>query len=318
LSDQLRIFNEAQFADLDTQAGIGHVLGIEFAPRGGWTIGASLQSGEFSVSGGAVERNAGSVSVGFGGPRLNWSSRVEYREDSGVTEATQYVLVNRVDFKLRDAFRLLGKVNFSATEQDVARLNDGRLLFGQPSSDARFAEATLGLAYRPTEHDRFNWLGRITWLYDLTSFGQSDFDAAGEGVLSLLQSGRTDQKSLVASWEGVYRLTPRLDLGGKVARRTGEVRLDRGAGSWIDSAATFAGARVSYEIVSKWDAMVEYRWLDVPDARSTRAGFLVSVDREIARGFRVGVGYNFTDFSDDLTDYDYDFRGIFVNVVGKY
>jgi hypothetical protein len=64
--------------------------------------------------------------------------------------------------------------------------------------------------------------------------------------------------------------------------------------------------------------MVEYRMLDVPDASSSRTGFLLSVDREVARNFRVGVGYNFTDFSDDLTNLDYQFRGVFLNVVGKY
>ncbi len=32
---------------------------------------------------------------------------------------------------------------------------------------------------------------------------------------------------------------------------------------------------------------------------------------------KVGIGYNFTSFSDDLTDYDYDSKGYFLNVVGK-
>jgi hypothetical protein len=30
----------------------------------------------------------------------------------------------------------------------------------------------------------------------------------------------------------------------------------------------------------------------------------------------VGVGYNFTDFSEDLTDLSYDHQGIFFNLVG--
>jgi hypothetical protein len=30
------------------------------------------------------------------------------------------------------------------------------------------------------------------------------------------------------------------------------------------------------------------------------------------------VGYNFTDFSDDLTDLDFDSQGLFVNIVGKF
>jgi hypothetical protein len=318
LSDQTRVFNEAQFVDTPIQAGLGHVFGLEFSPRTGWRYGLSLQKGEFAVQGGATERDAVSASVGYAGRRLNWSSRLEYRADSGVTEATQYLTSNRVDFKLRDSFRLLGKLNWSKTEQDVARLNDGRLFFGQAASDAQFAEASIGLAYRPVDHDRFNWLARVTYLHDLNSFGQADSDASGEGVTSLLQSGRTDQKSLVGSWEGVLRLTPKFDLGGKLARRTGEVRLDRSAGDWVDSTANFAAVRVSYELIRKWDAMVEYRWLDVPDARSARRGFLVSVDREIKRNFKVGVGYNFTDFSDELTNLGYEFRGVFVNVVGKY
>lgn len=32
----------------------------------------------------------------------------------------------------------------------------------------------------------------------------------------------------------------------------------------------------------------------------------------------VGVGYNFTEFSDDLTDFDYDHKGWFLNLVGTY
>ena len=318
LSDQTRVFNEAQFIDSATQSGIGHVFGLEIMPRTGWRYGLSLQKGEFATRGGQTERDALSGSVGYAGKRFNWTSRLEFRDDSGVTEATQYLTSNRVDFKFRDAFRLLGKLNYSKSEQDVARLNDGRLFFGQAASDAQFAEASIGVAYRPTENDRFNWLAKLSWLYDLTSYAQSDSDVAGEGVTSLLQSGRTDQKSLVGSWEGVYRLTPKFDLGGKLARRTGEVRLDRSAGDWIDSTANFAALRVSYELIRKWDAMLEYRWLDVPDAGSTRQGFLVSVDRELGRNFKIGAGYNFTDFSDDLTNLDYEFRGIFVNVVGKY
>ena len=40
--------------------------------------------------------------------------------------------------------------------------------------------------------------------------------------------------------------------------------------------------------------------------------------RDIGRNFRVGVGCNFTDFSDNLTDFDYDHWGFFLNVTGRY
>lgn len=39
---------------------------------------------------------------------------------------------------------------------------------------------------------------------------------------------------------------------------------------------------------------------------------------DVGRNFRVGVGYNFTDFSDDLTKFDYTHRGWYLNLVGRY
>ena len=49
-----------------------------------------------------------------------------------------------------------------------------------------------------------------------------------------------------------------------------------------------------------------------------RKGFLLGIDRHINDHMKVGIGYNFTDFSDDLRVLDYDRTGWFLNVVGKY
>jgi hypothetical protein len=93
--------------------------------------------------------------------------------------------------------------------------------------------------------------------------------------------------------------------------------MGRLSGSWVDSAATFAAGQVRYDIGARWHALAEYRWLGVNDG-GDRQGFLVGVDRDIGKHFRVGVGWNFTDFSDDLTNFDYDHRGFFMNFVGSY
>lgn len=42
------------------------------------------------------------------------------------------------------------------------------------------------------------------------------------------------------------------------------------------------------------------------------------MDRQIGGNFRVGLGYNFTSFSDNLTVLDYDHRGWFLNITGVY
>ena len=148
--------------------------------------------------------------------------------------------------------------------------------------------------------------GRYTYLYDVSALQQEGVNVANY-----------DQRSQILSVEGVYNPDHRWEFAGKLARREGEVRMGRLQGEWADAATTFAAGQVRYELAGQWHALGEARWLDVTDG-GNRSGFLVGVDRDIGRNFRVGVGYNFTDFSDDLTDFDYDHRGFFLNFVGKY
>jgi hypothetical protein len=48
----------------------------------------------------------------------------------------------------------------------------------------------------------------------------------------------------------------------------------------------------------KWYALAEYRQRD---DGGTCQGWVAGVDRDIGRNFRISGGYNFTEFSDDLT-----------------
>ena len=42
------------------------------------------------------------------------------------------------------------------------------------------------------------------------------------------------------------------------------------------------------------------------------------IEPQLGENFRVGVGYNFTAFSDDLRLLDYDNKGVFLNVTGAF
>jgi hypothetical protein len=64
--------------------------------------------------------------------------------------------------------------------------------------------------------------------------------------------------------------------------------------------------------------MVELRRLDLPDAQDSRSGVLLGIYRQLGNHIKVGGGYNFSDFSDDLTQLDYKYQGLFINVIGKF
>ena len=64
--------------------------------------------------------------------------------------------------------------------------------------------------------------------------------------------------------------------------------------------------------------LAELRYLNAEEAEDAKAGALLGVYRHIDSHIKAGVGYNFTDFSDNLTDLSYRSRGWFINVLGKY
>jgi hypothetical protein len=118
--------------------------------------------------------------------------------------------------------------------------------------------------------------------------------------------------------EATHRLSRRWELAGKLARRTGEARPARTTGSWFDSTANFGALQLRYETVYQWDALAEFRALRTSVDDGSRRGWLAGVDRHVGERFRVGVGYNFTRFSDDLTAIDLDHDGWFLNLTGTF
>jgi hypothetical protein len=114
-----------------------------------------------------------------------------------------------------------------------------------------------------------------------------------------------------------YDLTARWTVGGKIARRQGEIKQGRDSGVWFDSTTDLYIVRADWHIVKNWDFLIEGRLLDVSGSQDSRSGALVALHRHFGEHVKLGVGYNFTDFSDDLTNLDYNAKGWFVNLVGK-
>ena len=294
LNDRANLFTEMQYSRNDEFSGIGEVFGLDYASASGWHLGVTLQGGDLTDNNGDyIDRQAYSLSGGYQANAITLSSKLEFRKDQGIDDEEQWLTANRFNYKISETYRLAAKLNYSESETSLDSSLDGKLI-----------EGSVGLARRPDLDDRFNWLAKYTYLHDLQSIGQLGSDS--------------EQRSQIVSWEGIYRLNKAWDIGSKVARREGEIRLSRDTGSWFDSTVNFAAIRGRWHVIKNWDAMVEYRWLEQEEAANDRSGYLLTIDRHIKNNFKIGIGYNFTDFSDDLTDLDYEHEGWFLNVLGKY
>ena len=292
----LQIYSESQFGEGDDEQSIGRTYGLDYDLTEEWRISASLQTNDVDLRGGDIDRRAATLGANFKNDRVRFGTILEYRKDDDNATGlgnTQWVTSNSIEWQQSESLRYLAKLDLSTTHSE-----------SNNSDEAKYAEIDFGFAYRPVFDDRLNILGKYTFLYDLGTSGQDD--------------SRPEERSHIFSLEGIYDLNQRWEVGAKYAHREGDVRLLRGSGEWFESGAHLAVIRTRYHFIKKWDALMEYRWLEAETEDDDKQGFLLGAYRHIGKNFKVGAGYNFTDFDDDLTDQDYESDGWFFDVVGKY
>ncbi len=305
IADSTSVFLEERYQHNDTMTGLTHGTGISFAPTEKWNIGINTDIGTLldTQTGAETDRVAAGVQLGFGFEKLTFSSGVEYRMDDveqfdlSRTERKTWLLRNSFKYQMNPGSRLLGKLNHSESESSQGAFYDGG-----------FTEAVLGYAHRPIMNDRLNTLVKYTYFYNVPTTGQVTLqNVAAEFV----------QKSHIASADVTYDISERFSVGGKYAYRLGQVSLDRENPEFFDNNANLYVVRGDYRFRKDWEFLLEGRLLDMPDLDESRSGALATVSRYFGDHLKLGLGYNFTDFSSDLTDLSYDHQGFFLNLTGS-
>lgn len=313
VSERASVFGETRRQDGSGPRSLVHAFGVDLAPAEHWTVGVKTEVGTLSDPlGGDLRRRAVGVSASYRDERWRFTTALEYRLDRNARvaagdnaamatgeERRSWVTRNSLGVQLDTDWRLLGKLN-------VARSNASQGAF----YDGDYTEAVLGAAWRPVRHDRWNGLFKYTYFHNLPSPGQVD-NVTG-GMLDYMQ------KSHVLNLDLTHDLRPWLSVGAKYGLRTGQLKPTRGEGEWFDSRAHLVVLRADLKFTREWSGIAEGRRLAAREAGDARKGALLGVYRQVGQHAKIGVGYNFTDFSDELTDLSYRSRGWFINAVGTF
>ena len=293
VTDALSVFSEHQFSHSDKMAGVGNSFGIDYAFTKQLLANLTYNRVNYDdVS--QRDRDSISTSLHYSDRDVTASTKLEYRVDQGTNlDEKQYLTTNRLSYKVNPSWRVMAKLNYSKTEDEI---NDAK--------EATFTEAGVGFAYRPVENARFNLIGKYTYLYDLSTLDQIE--------------ATPDERSHIVSAEMSYQLSSKWTFGSKLGMKMYGIRTDRDAGYWYESNLYLGALRANYHLIKSWDAMIEGHILSAEDD-GVKKGFLVGLYKHVGDHVKMGVGYNFTDFSDDLTESnDYQAGGWFINVIGKY
>jgi hypothetical protein len=298
------MYVEERYQDTVSMTGLTHATGINLAANQRWNLGVNADIGTLtdSLTGAETDRKAGGVRLGYGFESVQFSSAVEYRldeseqADTSTTERTTWLFRNNFKYQITPDWRVVGKLNYSLSDSSLGDFYDGG-----------YTEAVVGYAYRPVRNDRLSALAKYTYFYNIPTTDQvTPLDTPVEFI----------QKSHVAALDLTYDLAANWTIGGKYAYRMGQVSLDREDPDFFDNSAHLLVLRADWRFRKDWESLVEARMLELPDADETRSGALVAVYRYLSGNLKIGAGYNFTDFAEDLTDLSYVHQGVFINFIG--
>jgi len=304
LSDSSSVYLEERYQNGGPLTGLTHATGINLVMRERWNFGGNLEVGTLrdAVTDAQTDRKAAGVRLGYGADWIQFSTAIEYRKDDAeqpdttFTERTSWLFRNNFKLQLNPDWRMIGKVNHSFSNSSAGEFYDGG-----------YTEVVLGYAYRPVHNDRWSALAKYTFFYNVPTTDQVVFVSTPAEFI---------QKSHIAAFDLTYDINAAWSIGGKYAYRLGQVSLDRVNTQFFDNGAHLGIVRGDWRFRKGWESLAELRLLDLPDVDQRRAGALLAVYRYFGEHLKAGVGYNFTDFSEDLTDLSYRHQGVFINLVG--
>ncbi|MCX3066031.1 hypothetical protein OQE61_00805 [Cetobacterium somerae] len=289
LNDKINIYQENQFVKESGRNGVMQSYGADYEIYEDVTFGASFQLGKIELpdNEGESKRKAVSLYSRIEKADFMLKNKIEYREEKEDQKIRQYLTTNTFNYVYSDEYTFAGKINFAFTD-DI--------------ENYKFIESSIGLAYRPVENDKLNFLSRYTV------------------ILNEDPNDSDKSKAYIIEFESIYSLTERWDLGLKTAYRKEQdtyIRVSENS-IVINNNLYLIGLKANYTILNDWDIYGQYHWLVDEKESDIASGAIVGIYKNIHRNLKFGGGYNFSGFSDNLGVDDYKAHGWFINAIGRF
>lgn len=302
-SETVSTFTEYVFDRPGDQTSLTQVYGVSYTPTAAWRLSAGFEAAaiEDAISG-DFDRLGFSIGAVWapGDEERSARARLEYRTEDGdgvSRDRDTWAVTAAYQTQVADDWRFLADVD--AVFSDAAE---------GPLADAEYLRASAGYAYRPIANERLNVLARFTYIHDTSAEDQR---------LANGTTGGPQQRSTVFGLAANYDLTEQLTVTGNLGYRLSEVA-PRGSDVFTSDTGVLTALRLDYEVLSMWDIMAEGRVLHTQETGTNELGAVVGVYRHLNDTISLGGGFEWGDVSSDATVIDYDNRGFFLNLVGRF
>lgn len=301
-SDTLTTFAESVYDLPGDQRSLTQAYGVTWTPGPIWTFSAGLETGEIQdASSGDFDRFGLSLGAVWSPDEDRTGRlRLEYRTEDGdgvTRDRDTWALTAGYSTRVARDWRLVADLDASWSDSGE-----------DPLEDAEYLNASLGYAYRPVANERLNLLFRANVIHDLPARDQRGVDGTTDGP---------QQRSAILSVAGTYDLMPELTASGKLGYRMSDVAA-RGSDVFTSETATLTALRFDWHVTPLWDLMAEGRFLFTEETGTRDTGAVIGIYRHVNDHVSIGLGYEWGSVSDDLANIDYEGRGVFLNLVGRF
>ena len=301
LTDTIAITAEQRLGHFNDQiTGLTNNFGLTFDPNSSWKIRFNNEIGTVrpEYMDDKVRRFATSASANFKQDNITGGMQLEYRFDDIEAKSTQ---LRSFMGRISAGYEVSAEIDINASLSALIAEKNEDLAAGN------YINGSFGLVYRPKVDDNLIALASYRFYSDL----EGDQD-------SVASNSTYKQRSHILSADVNYLLSKYMTLGSKYALKMGERTLTDMGDDFYSSTIHLGILRSNVHIVKNWDILVEGRLMHHHETSQTRTGLLAAVYRHVGDNFKIGAGYNFSGFSDDLTNTEADAQGWFVNAVAKF
>ncbi len=292
LFSEHRLRDAISGADLQLASGMRHLWNV--AP--GWRVSSAFENVRV-ISGATAPANAVSLGLDWtANPLWRASTKLELRQSGDLrgtpgnekfdTTLFQTLLARKLD---RD-WTLLARNHLLKTDY-AAR------------GDVLQDRAQLGLAYRDTDTNRVNALGKLEY--------KTERDASNAAV------GTLKSRAWIVSSHADYRPSRPWWMTGRVAAKWQKDRFENGVDS--DFSAQLLAGRLVYDITEHWDiGVLAAAQMGQSGARQTAVG--VEAGYLLKQNLWLSAGVNFAGFAGDadLAGYEYTRSGVYLRLRFKF
>ena len=155
----------------------------------------------------------------------------------------------------------------------------------------RHQEIILGMAYRPVNFDNLNFITEYSY-QDGYGGGLQQADALNTNVKQTSPRSLARKGSMISMINGSW---PKKSPTVSKMNRTPVLPFTQ-THTWL------VIHRLNYKIDRNWTISGEYRDLAQVEAKDNKQGILLEATREINANTELAIGWNFTNYSDDLTN----------------